>query len=102
MAMSCRLRPIRASLLGVLLVTSLAPPLRGQANLVTFAFSDQSSAAAALAPTSFTSHLSVGSLTVSDGAFTSTNFTTGSPPDAPAVADGGGWTSATPAKYFAF
>ncbi|HVT73804.1 MAG TPA: hypothetical protein VHD61_11750 [Lacunisphaera sp.] len=93
---------IRSSLLGVLFATSLVPPVRAQVSLVTFAFTDQSSQAATLAPTSVAPHLSAGSFTVSDGSFTSTNFTTGAPPDSPAVADSGGWASSTPAKYFAF
>lgn len=39
---------------------------------------------------------------VSDGTFTSTNFTTGSPPDSPAVADSGSWNAGTPTKFFSF
>ncbi|HVZ66215.1 MAG TPA: hypothetical protein VG936_16730 [Lacunisphaera sp.] len=100
--MPTRMNTMRVSPWAILLIAALLPAAHAQTNLVTFAFTDQSSPAATLAPTAVASHLSVGSFTVSDGAFTSTNFTTGSPPDAPAVADGGGWTSTTPAKYFAF
>src|SRR5687768_5645702 len=39
---------------------------------------------------------------VSDGAFTSTAFTTASPPDTPAVSDTGSWNALTPTKYFSF
>lgn len=97
-----RIKAVRVLLWIILFAAGLVPTINAQGNLVTFAFTDQSSAAATLAPTSVAPHLSAGSFAVSDGAFTSTNFTTGSPPDAPAVAEGGGWTSTTPAKYFAF
>lgn len=70
--------------------------------LVSYEFTNQSTVAAALAPTSVAPHLSAGAFFVSDGSFTSTSFTTGSPPAAPAVSDSGSWNALTPAKYFAF
>jgi hypothetical protein len=75
---------------------------RAQATLVSFAFTNQSSPTATLTATSLATNLSATTFAVSDGSFTSTNFTTSAPPNTPAIADSGSWSAATPTKYFSF
>lgn len=70
--------------------------------LVAFNFNDQSNQTATLTASTLASNVTANIFSVSDGGFTSTNFTTSSPPDSPAVSDSGSWVAATPTKYFAF
>lgn len=69
-----------------------------QAQIVTFNFNSGTP----LVASSHDANLTVTNFAVSDGSFTSTAFTTGSPPDSPAVADSGSWNAASPTKYFSF
>jgi hypothetical protein len=85
----------------VVLFAALLPCAHAQA-IVTFNFNDQSSPTATLTASTVASHLTVGTFSVSDNAFTSTNLTTGSPPDSPAVGDTGSWNASSPTKYFSF
>jgi hypothetical protein len=77
-------------------------PVSAQTTIVAFNFNDQSSQAATLTASTVNSNVTVSSFSVSDGSFTSTNFTTGTPPDSPGVADSGSWSATSPTKYFSF
>ncbi|MBI5768414.1 MAG: PEP-CTERM sorting domain-containing protein [Verrucomicrobia bacterium] len=77
-------------------------PLHAQTTIVAFNFNDQSSQTATLTASTTASNLSVSTFSVSDGGFTSTNFTTGTPVDSPGVADSGSWSATSPTKYFSF
>lgn len=77
----------------------LALGLAANAQIIVFNFNPGSPLIASLVDPQL---LSVTSFAVSDGAFTSTAFVTGSPPDSPAVADNGSWDATSPTKYFSF
>lgn len=73
-----------------------------QSVLVSYTFTNQSTTTTALTSSVLADNITASLFSVSDGTFTSTNFTTAAPPSSPAVADTGSWDSLTPAKYFAF
>ena len=70
--------------------------------LVAYDFNNQTTPTATLTASTLASHVTAGLFSVSDGGFTSTNFTTATPPNSPAVSDSGSWNAASPTKYFAF
>lgn len=86
----------------VFVVLAACIAARAQVTLISYNFTDQSSQAATLTASFVASNLTAGSFSVSDGAFTSTNFTTGSPPNTPAIGESGGWTDTSPTKFFSF
>ncbi len=84
------------SLRSVVLVTLLLIGTNARAQIVTYNFN-----AGSLAGSNGTG-ASSSAFSVSDGSFTSTAFTTESPPNSPAIADSGSWNALSPTKYFSF
>lgn len=96
------MKPVFAALCAATLI-AVGPTISiAQTTLVSYTFGDQSTPTTALTATSVASNLTAGLFSVSDGSFTSTNFTTDSPPNSPAVSDTGSWNDGTPTKYFSF
>jgi hypothetical protein len=85
----------------VLLLTTCALVATGSAQVVVYNFNDQSNATAVLTASSVATNVGASLFSVSDSAFTSTNYTTGSPPDTPAISDSN-WQGTTATKYYSF
>ncbi len=91
--------PMKTLRHGLLIGAMLALGCAAQGQIIVFNFN---SGTPLVASTVNSNLASVTNFTVSDGSFTSTAFTTGTPPDSPAVADSGSWDAASPTKYFSF
>ena len=70
--------------------------------IVQFNFNTTTSDTTILTASTLDGNLSSSLFSVSDGSFTDTTSTTGTPPDGNAIREAGSWNAVSPTKYFSF